>query len=298
MLINDVRGNRQTNVWICSVLQSGSVRLLAGDKEFVVHRKLLEHNLHGLPVTSRDRYVGIDGDERSVGYLLEYLYTGDYTPSTTRPEQPPHRDEEAQRYNGGSHQEVAEEEIHPMILAARTSGLGIWGRPAALHTKFSQEEPSTKPEESASIVSDYPHPASITTTSNATSNTARPGETDIASTFLTHAKVYLLAERYRSSSLQEFSLQKLRAALKTSEIEPAADHTASSVRLIREIYELPRQQGGMETVQKLRDIVLSHAVGQLHDLQASQEFAAYVREGGDFVTDLLSSLTTSRLSLH
>lgn len=286
---------------IDSVLQSGSIRLLAGDKEFVVHRKLLEHNLNDLHISSRDRHVDIDGDEHSVGYLLEYLYTGDYTPSITHPEQPPHYDEEAPSYNGASHQGVAvpvEGEMHPMVLAARTSGLGIWGRPAALHTKFHQEVPLTKLQVSPPVVSDYPHPASITATNNPAAATSCTGGTDIASKFLTHAKVYLLAERYGFSSLQDFSLQKLRAALKTSEIEPAADHTASSFMLIRDIYELARQQGGMETVQKLRDIVVTHAVSQLHELQTNKEFAAYVKEGGDFVTDLLSSLTTSRLSLH
>ncbi|KAI9876045.1 MAG: hypothetical protein M1830_007458 [Pleopsidium flavum] len=285
-----------------SVLQAGSIRLLVGDKEFVVHRKLVEHNLNYLHISSRDRYVDIEGDEHSAGYLLEYLYTGDYTPSTTHQEQSPYYDEEAPRYSGASDQDVAvpvEGEIHPMVLAARTSGLGIWGRPAALHTKFHHEVLPTKLQESPPIVvSDYPHPASITAASNAAVATSGTGGPDIASTFLIHAKVYLLAERYGFSSLQDFSLQKLRAALKTSEIEPAADQTASSVIVIRDIYELPRQQGGMETVQKLRDIVVTHAVSQLHELQANKDFAAYVKEGGDFVTDLLSSLTTSRLSLH
>jgi len=68
--------------------------------------------------------------------------------------------------------------------------------------------------------------------------------------------------------------------------------------LIRNVYELPRPDGRAETVQKLRDIVVAHAVGRLQELQTDEEFAAYIKEGGDFVADLLSALTTSRLALR
>ena len=291
-----------TNVKLASVLQSGSIRLLAGDKEFVVHRRLLEHNLKNIHIFSRDRCVDFDGDEESVGYLLEYLYTGDYTPVRQVQEQPPRYGDDALSHNTTSSQRAAEQEPHPMVLAARTSGLGIWGRPAALHTTFYEEILPTQPQQSPPVTSDYPHPASVTSAGNPaaaqSSEHSVTGGHNIASTFLTHAKVYLLAERYGCASLQDFSLQRLRAALKTSELEPSANNTGHSILLIRDIYELPRQNSQTDTVQKLRDIVVTHAVSQLEELQANKDFGAYVKEGGDFVTDLLSSLTTSRLSLR
>lgn len=243
-----------------------------------------------------------DSDEESVGYLLEYLYTGDYTPTSQVQEQPPCHDDDAPSYNGTGHREVVEQEPHPMVLAARTSGLGIWGRPAALHTTLYEQAPPTQPQEPPPVTSDYPHPASVTVSGNPTTGRSSKeivtGGSNIASTFLTHAKVYLLAERYGFPSLQDFSLQKLRAALKTSELEPSPNHTRHAVLLIRDIYELPRQKSETDTVQKLRDIVVTHAVSQLQELQANKEFGAYIKEGGDFVTDLLSSLTTSRLSVR
>ena len=201
-----------------------------------------------------------------------------------------------------------------MVLAARTSGLGIWGRPAAIHTKFNHEVPlSTQQQPFQSppppqITSDYPHPASVTAATTSPTTVVQPSEpsvpanNNIASTFLTHARIYLLAQRYAFSSLQDFSLQKLRAALKTAELEPAAGgHTASSVALIRDIYELqPRQteRTETETVQKLRDVVVAHAVSQLQELQGDEGFGAFVKEGGDFVGDLLGALTSSRLMLR
>jgi len=288
-----------TNIQLASVLQSGSIRLHSGDKEFVVHRKLLEHNLKDLHVSSRDRYVEFDRDDETVGYLLEFLYTGDYTPTSQVQEQPP-------RYTPSSHgsplEPAAEQEPHPMVIAARTSGLGIWGRPAAVHTSFYEVVAPTQPQQSPPVTSDYPHPASVKATDNCSAGLSSAqsvaGANNIASTFLTHAKVYLLAERYGFASLQDFSLQKLRAALKTSELEPSANHSAHAILLIRDIYELPQQNGQTDTVKKLRDIVITHAVSQLQTLQANKEFSAYIKKGGDFVTDLLSSLTTSRLSLH
>lgn len=293
-----------TNIQPASVLQSGSVRLLSGDKEFVVHRQLLQHNLCDLHVSSRDRYVEFDRDDETVGYLLEYLYTGDYTPTSPVREQPPRY---TPCYNGAPPQRTAEPEPepHPMVIAARTSGLGIWGRPAAVHTTFYEEVPPPPPSQpqSSAVTSDYPHPASVKATSGVVaadqaSNQPVAGGSTIASTFRTHAKVYLLAERYGFAPLRDFSLQKLRAALKTSELEPSANHTGHAVLLIRDIYELPRPDGRADTVQKLRDIVVAHAVGRLQELQTDEEFGAYVKEGGDFVTELLSALTTSRLAIR
>ena len=242
-----------------------------------------------------------DSDEESVGYLLQYLYTGDYTPTHPVQEQSPQYNRAATIYKEPGLQR-AEDELHPMVIAARTSGLGIWGRPAALHTTFHEDTQPTQPQQATPITSDYPHPASVTVSGDSAaaqpSQQSATGGDDIASTFSTHAKVYLLAERYACPSLQDFSLQKLRAALKTSELEPSANHTGHSIHLIRSIYDLPRQQAQTDTVQKLRDIVVTHAVNQLQELQANKDFAAYIKEGGDFVTDLLSSLTTSRLSLR
>jgi len=174
-----------------------------------------------------------------------------------------------------------------------------------VHTTFYEEVPPPPPSQpqSSAVTSDYPHPASVKATSGVVaadqaSNQPVAGGSTIASTFRTHAKVYLLAERYGFAPLRDFSLQKLRAALKTSELEPSANHTGHAVLLIRDIYELPRPDGRADTVQKLRDIVVAHAVGRLQELQTDEEFGAYVKEGGDFVTDLLSALTTSRLAIR
>lgn len=300
---------------IGSTLQSGGIRLLAGNKDFLVHRSLLARHLPQLAFSSRNRYIELDTeDEESVGYLLEFLYTGDYSAPGQQQDHPPQY-EDAPEYNGDVKAKAAsaqskKEDIYPVVLASRTSGLGIWGRPKAVHTNFSQT-PVLPFEEAASLLesspeqtlsSDYPHPASISTRSTSTTSTSTsttsaastpssspPPQPDIARTFLTHARIYLLADRYAYTALQTLSLGKLRAALKAAEIE--RNPLTHTVKLVREIYELDLDgENNGSTVQALRDLVVAHVVARLAELQACEAFVAFVTEGGAFVGDLLGQL--------
>ncbi|KAI9764449.1 MAG: hypothetical protein M1840_008472 [Geoglossum simile] len=277
-----------SDILLPSILQSTSIRLLVGDerKEFLVHRKVLERHLTDLRIPSRDRFIEFDGDEESIGYLLEFLYTGDYTrEAADEPKRPLHRETSP----------PPEEPIHPIILAARTSTLGVWGKPAALHTKFHHGKPAPKPRH-------------ITPTAVITNGIVSPpaspsahkehdaADQDTASAFLVHAKVYLLAERYGANGLMQLSLEKLRAALKAFELEPPIDRTATLIEFIKRVYSLPASSEGRprEIRSKLRDVVVAHAVAYLPELQADPEFSAYIKEGGDFVADLFTALASAK----
>jgi len=266
-----------------SILQSGSIRLLVDDnQEFIAHRALLAEHLPNLSLPSRERYVQVDGDAESIGYLLEYLYTGDYTPSLSRA-QPEKIHEDVKPI-----EETKQEEVHPIVLASRTSGLGVWGKPAALHTT-AFHEPSTKEGDY------YSHPSTFAGSSSlaegSTISTQASG--NFGTTFLVHAKVYLIAERYGAEPLKNFSLQKLRAQLKTSDIEPSADRTSNVISLIRNIYDLPASYNP-STTKNLRQIVVAHAMSHLPELQSNEAFSEYVKQGGDFVADLFSNLSISK----
>ena len=55
-----------------------------------MHRGLLTRHLPQLAFSSRDRYIELDTeDEESVGYLLEFLYTGDYSAPGQQHDHPP-----------------------------------------------------------------------------------------------------------------------------------------------------------------------------------------------------------------
>lgn len=183
-----------------------------------------------------------------------------------------------------------------MVLASRTSGLGVWGKLPAIHTSVQQETPPSKTDNKHNL----PTVTHLSSSNRTPSSGATPASaSSSAATFIIHAKLYLLAEQYDYPTLQAFALQKLRAALKTAEIEPQENRTQILVSLIRDVYALQGGRGGkkgQQTRQKLRDVVVLQAVNHLEELQRDEEFNAFVREGkSEFVTDLLSSLTASRL---
>ncbi|KAI9772201.1 MAG: hypothetical protein M1839_002519 [Geoglossum umbratile] len=265
-----------------SVLQSSSIRLLVGEdrKEYLVHRKVLERHLTDLHIPSRERFIEFDGDEESVGYMLEFLYTGNYSredaaPQKSEPEPP------------------LEEPVHPIILAARTSTLGVWGKPPALHTKYNHGKPAPKRRPTAVITNGIASPPA-SPPAHKKHDPAAHQSADIAGAFLVHAQVYLLAERYGANSLKELSLEKLRAALKAFELGQPIDRTAALIEFIKRVYNLPIASEGHckegRTRNRLRDVVVAHAVAYLPELQADPAFNAYIREGGDFVADLFTAL--------
>ncbi len=212
-------------------------------------------------------------------------------------------------------QDKNENDIHPMVLAARTSSLGVWGRPPALHTKFLHTTDSTAtPSAESGSETDVASPSSHSSTSSKTVNESvtpaahhQVTKTTTTTAFLIHAKIYLLADRYGASTLKDVVLQKLRAALKTSELEPQADHVGSLAELIHNVYQLPPTTGEVvknqaskdeDTRQKLRQMVVSQAVHCLADLQGNEEFKASLKDGGgEFVQDLLAHLMNRKMSL-
>ncbi|KAH0551382.1 hypothetical protein GP486_007404 [Trichoglossum hirsutum] len=277
-----------------TVLQSTSIRLLVGEdrKEFLVHRKILEKNLTGLHILSRERFIEFDGDEESIGYLLEFLYTGDYGRADAA-------DSALQNGHAHSHPEpgpATDEPVHPIVLAARTSPLGVWGKPAAVHTKFHHGKsapPSHQHITPTAVVTNgiASPPASPFMQQKEDSLSKRPHIT--APSFLVHARVYLLADRYGAIDLKDLSLRKLRAALDAFQADSPVGRTAILIKFIKDVYDLPTGTAGdCQTENKLRDVVVVYTVAHLSRLQADSEFKAYVKGGGDFVVDLFTTLAS------
>ncbi|KAI9747483.1 MAG: hypothetical protein M1815_004164 [Lichina confinis] len=304
-----------------SHLQSGTIRLRvvgaaaeeassSPSKEFVVHRSLLSDHLRGLRTSPHERCVYIEGDADTVGCLLEFIYTGDYNPSVKSVNQSPTNEGQPSSGADATQNQATAEEVHPMVLMARASGLGVWGRPGAVHTRYRQQSLSGASQHGAHVNDKPAEPSPSGTQKRHPSRPAATADhpTTVAAAFAVHAKVYLLAEHYGASGLQDFSLQKLKAALKTSELEVRADHATTLVKLISSVYyDLPTTTSAAaaagtnreaDTRQQLRQVVLAQAVNSLPDLQDNKGFKALLKEGGDFVEDLLSHLTKARLTLR
>jgi hypothetical protein len=267
-----------------------------------VHRKVLERHLTDLRIPSRERFIEFDGDEESIGYLLEFLYTGDYDRAAAAAAAANGALQNGDAHSHSDPAPTADEPTHPVILAARTSPLGVWGKPAALHTKFHHDKPSP------------PRHQHITPTAVITNGIASPPASPFAqqkgdplskqfhgttSSFLVHSKVYLLADRYGANDLKEISLKKLRAALIAFELDPPVDRTAILIKFIKDVYDLPiGTTRDCQTGNKLRDVVVAHTAAHLPQLQADPEFRAYVKEGGDFVVDLFTTLASVKRTPH
>ena len=283
-----------------SHLRNGSVRLLVGDgAEYTVHRSLLHQSLDNLYISAHQRSVDFEGEEDAVGCLLEFLYTGDYNlpgenPTETVSEPHAPEDQQPPPLEPG-------QAIHPMVLAARTSSLGVWGRPAAIHTDSVQPLVGPLVEDPVSTAQDFHHAQlSKLATRSQEGDDSKQNAEEIVNPFLIHAKVYLLAEKYGFSALASFALQKLRAALKVSELERPEDHISSLVEFIERFYSLPVDHNTQDrgTMLKLREVVLEQAVDRFSVLQANKDFKLLVKGGGDFVEDLLSHLTKIKLTMR
>ena len=254
--------------------------------------------------------MDIEGDADTVGYLLEFIYTGDYNPPAKSVNQRARNEGQPPPGTDATQHQATAEEVHPMVVMARSAGLGVWGRPGAVHTRYQQQAPSGAFERGAPVNG---KPAEPSLSETQQRHPARPAATAahptaVAAAFAVHAKVYLLAEHYGASGLQDFSLQKLKAALKTSELEVRADHATTLVELISSVYyDLPTTTAAAaaaganrdaDTRQQLRQVVLTQAVNSLPDLQDNKGFKALLKGGGDFVEDLLGHLTRARLTLR
>ena len=180
---------------------------------------------------------------------------------------------------------------HPIVVAARSSTLGVWGRPAAVHTTFWHQDDAILEEARPAHHGKNESTSSILASSTVTLQSSDGRGQDVTTAFLIHSKVYPLAERYGASSLQDFALQQLRAALKTLELEVRVDHISSLVGLIQSVYSTPLGndgEPGFKARARPRQIVVGQAVNHLSDLQTNEPFRALLSHAGDSVGDLLA----------
>ncbi|RPB24071.1 hypothetical protein L211DRAFT_837977 [Terfezia boudieri ATCC MYA-4762] len=119
-----------------SYLTSPTIRLIpnppasqpCSDTQYIVHRGLLTSKSQYLKKRTRESYIVLeDTNEETVGLFLEWLYRGDYDiPTSAIDEQ----------------EEAAEEEQHPVVMAAMAGSIGVWGynKPATIGRSYILEK--------------------------------------------------------------------------------------------------------------------------------------------------------------
>ncbi len=101
---------------------------------------------------------------------------------------------------------------------------------------------------------------------------------DYLPVFMSHAQLYVFAEKYAVDTLVRLTARRLEEAL--SEFRCSASPSTSIVTLVKYIYETAPDHGDGEEV--LWTIVTNFAANNLHALQRSDEFQDLLAEGGAF----------------
>lgn len=91
--------------------------------------------------------------------------------------------------------------------------------------------------------------------------------------------MYALADLFLMDDLKEQAIKKLTARLQNAKADEAL------VRCIKEVYDITTDDGSHE---KLRELVYEEAYSLLRHLWKLDEFRELVRDGGDFVVELVA----------
>jgi hypothetical protein len=115
---------------------------------------------------------------------------------------------------------------------------------------------------------------------------------DYLPTFLSHAQLYVFADKYDVRDLQRLTARRLDEALALFEFQtPLATNFTS---LLRYVYEHTPERDGKVDV--LRTIVLNFTAKHIESLINSESFDAMIEDGGALVRDIVRK-TVSRLEI-
>lgn len=242
------------------------------DARFFVHKDILAHQSQpfkeatsGVWKESTERKILLkDWDAKTVGHLVQFLYTGDYKypdPSSTEAEHPP----------------VAEEKS----VTKSSNELEIRVRTLAPFLEC--------------IVGSTPERSDPRMTDSAWLDRVDTSTFDFEETLLTHAKLYTLAHYKSIAALKALAQERLSGIL--LKLHPLAcnlnPHLAMNiVNLATFVYA--NTDSLSNSAEPLRNI-LSHFVAlNLATLYTNSAAAEIICRGGDFVGDVLGKLCRGR----
>lgn len=107
-------------------------------------------------------------------------------------------------------------------------------------------------------------------------------ERDYSKVFLSHAKLWAIADTYGIDSLKALALYKLHKTLCVFEI--SSENAAEVINLVRYVYSA---ECGVQADEKLKDLVAQYTAFNSAALSHDSNFMELLREGGQFVEDFL-----------
>ncbi|KAL9042097.1 MAG: hypothetical protein Q9214_003888 [Letrouitia sp. 1 TL-2023] len=283
-----------------SPFETAIFEILAGPtgKCFFVHaavlakseriRKQIEGNWKD---TLQHKLVWENWSEDIVSLFVEWLYTGDYNfpyPVEISPSSQGNEENHAEDQDTLVHQEVDQE-------GEKTPP------PPPLEPSAAFEEEPKPPDRPLTPLSDLRwsagHP--IRTTSQAEEFKLWPGfiiwkpeMLDYEDTLMTHAKLYVMADYFLLSELQNATLHQLRSSLLTIEpLIPESRQMSNVAHLIDYVYEHTVEPTIGEN--PLRRLVSQYAALQFANFKGD-EFRQLMKKGGEFVNDLVEKVRRAK----
>ena len=112
---------------------------------------------------------------------------------------------------------------------------------------------------------------------------------DYTEVFLSHARIYVFAEKYDIQPLKTLAIQRLHQTLKVFLLHPGRVPDITS--LIRYVYS--NTQDSENGSEPMRAMLLHYIGSEMEILVKSEEFKKFIEEGGPFVGDFLGIVARS-----
>ncbi|KZZ90558.1 hypothetical protein AAL_07244 [Moelleriella libera RCEF 2490] len=246
---------------------SGVIRFCVGNSFRYVHESVLRQ--HGILANPPRKLTNKDFEHENIGVFelfVEFLYTGDYNPSSQKKSEgnnilfealrkaQPRRDDEPEKMadyalaSASSYMQTEDK----LIALADQGDIQIRNYRHTLRAIMNETDPS------GSCICGSEEVA------ESAENVHQPG-----AECLFHAHLYELGCRLTVPALQEVALSKMRKALRRVAIDKKKG-LEQLLALLYHIYDVP--PGNMECSYRLRELVATYLAGRIELLYVEQEF--------------------------
>lgn len=259
-------------------MASDIIELIAkGQSRLLVHKDILasqsqpfRNAVTGVWKESVERKINLeDWDKETVGRLVEFLYTGNYSYPDPEPILP------RQQISV-----VLDRDRSPNQQSPRTS------KPMQSQSSGS-DSPSDRGRPLTPLDQCLPRSPPVNQNTDAERlECFAPDQHDYKSALLSHSTVYALARYKAVDSLQVLALRRLMMTLSSiSPIRPDSRLPSGVIDLVKYVYSHTDALNSSE--EPLRRLISQFAALNFPALQTGVEFAELMSEGGDFVNDLM-----------
>ena len=161
----------------------------------------------------------------------------------------------------------------------------MWSRPAQSYKKGKKLK-KTDPSEAFKSRTYTSRRDSIGTPSPRPNKSAQENYTDV---FLSHAQLYVFAEKYDIQSLKTLALEELHATLVVYTLYDV--RTGDIIELLRYVYANTRKP--QEGVDDMRSMISQYVGSKMDVLMGAAEFGELIiQDGGDLLHDFMRAVST------